>query len=439
MKLPWPLQTASPYISTRYPNLLQILKIPEMWKELVAKFHNCFPYPPGWHFRLADGDTYKLRKMGRPLIMTRYPAIVRIMAIIVLSCWWPWRGMFLAWKYTRRFGKVARDETGLGITRQFFRQWFLALWYSINPLEYYSLSLYRPENAHRIGSFFYNFEAGRYAGIVPGSQVSIIVNDKEAFARFCAERGIVCVPTIGMVGKGYGIRDILWMAGERPLLIKPANGSRGRGVIAIERAVEGNFLLNRKNPVSYKEAETYFSDVLGVGRFLVQPLLKNHRGLADLCVDGLASIRIVTILNQPAGKAEYLMAVLQIPRKGSITSNSGTFCAVNAADGTLGEGHIPTPCSPPFLHHPGTGILLKGKKVPYWAEAKALALRAHTQLGGYSSLGWDVAVTDEGPVLLETNSGWGMGMMQRAFQVPLGETGFPNPVIVYLSYIKSKG
>lgn len=405
------------------------------WKELVAKMHDCSPYPPGWSFRYTDGDTYKLRKMGRPLIMTRYPAFVRIMAIIVLSCWWPWRGMFLAWKYTRRFGKRVHEETGLGPARQFFQQWFLSWWYSISPLEYYALSLYRIENASRFWSFFYNFEAGRYTGITPDSRISTIINNKEEFARFCAGQGLACVPPLGLAGKrsGIGACGVLHMAEERPLLIKPVEGSCGKGIVTIEKTVEGRFLLNGKRFSSDMEIEKELSDKLERGRFLLQPLLKNHQELVNLG-GGLASIRIVTILNQPGGMAEYLMAVLQIPRKGSIISNFGVFCAVDAGSGTLGEGRDQTPCSTPFLQHPGTGVILKGRKIPYWAEAKVLALRAHTQLGACSSLGWDVAVTAEGPLLLEANSGWAMGMMQRAFQLPLGETGLPNSVIAYLTH-----
>lgn len=401
----------------------------------MEKLHDCSPYPPGWRFRLSDGDTYRLRRMGRPHVMTRFPVFVRIVVVLVLSCWWPLRGMFLAWKFTRKFGKTAYEETGLGTTRQFFQQWFLAFWYSINPLEYYSLSLYRTENIRRIGAFFYNFEAGRYAGIAPDSRASTIIGDKEAFARFCSEHGLACVPTMGLAGKGegYNAHDVLRMAGESPLLIKPVDGSRGKGIVAIEKTAEGGFLLCGRCSGSEITLEQELSNKLAGGRFLLQPLLKNHQRLADLGDGGLTSIRIVTMLNQPGGKAEYLMAVLQLPRKESIISNHGVFCAVDAVSGTISEGRVQTPSSPLFLRHPDTGVMLKGRKIPFWVEAKALALRAHTQLGACSSLGWDVAVTAEGPLLLEANSGWGMGMMQRAFQTPLGETGFTNAAIAYLN------
>jgi hypothetical protein len=41
-------------------------------------------------------------------------------------------------------------------------------------------------------------------------------------------------------------------------------------------------------------------------------------------------------------------------------------------------------------------------------------------------LGWDIALTPRGPVLLETNLCWEVAMPQIAMQGPLGETRFPE-------------
>lgn len=56
-------------------------------------------------------------------------------------------------------------------------------------------------------------------------------------------------------------------------------------------------------------------------------------------------------------------------------------------------------------HHPRTGLPLDGFEVPHWSAAVELARRAHADaFREFRALGWDVAVTADGPVLLEANA-----------------------------------
>jgi hypothetical protein len=56
----------------------------------------------------------------------------------------------------------------------------------------------------------------------------------------------------------------------------------------------------------------------------------------------------------------------------------------------------------------------------------ALAQRAHAiAFARFPFLGWDIALTAKGPVLLETNSGWG-ALFHQMLDGPLGHTAFPR-------------
>ena len=68
--------------------------------------------------------------------------------------------------------------------------------------------------------------------------------------------------------------------------------------------------------------------------------------------------------------------------------------------------------------------MISNRRVPFWGAAKRLTIEAHAALDGYAFLGWDVAFTPAGPVLLEVNEAWDAAMPQIAAQTPMGETAF---------------
>ena len=57
-------------------------------------------------------------------------------------------------------------------------------------------------------------------------------------------------------------------------------------------------------------------------------------------------------------------------------------------------------------HHPETGNAFADLVLPDWSDAKALALRAHRAIPGLDAIGWDMAFTERGPLLLEGNAWW---------------------------------
>jgi hypothetical protein len=83
--------------------------------------------------------------------------------------------------------------------------------------------------------------------------------------------------------------------------------------------------------------------------------------------------------------------------------------------------------------HPDTGAVIRGLEVPFWQEAVALACKAHSQaFTRFAFLGWDLALTADGPVILETNSGWG-ALFHQMLDGPLGNTAFSDLVREHFS------
>jgi putative polysaccharide biosynthesis protein len=57
--------------------------------------------------------------------------------------------------------------------------------------------------------------------------------------------------------------------------------------------------------------------------------------------------------------------------------------------------------------HPKTGVAFAGFRLPFWPQACGLVEEAASRLVPLQTLGWDVAFTPTGPVIIEANSAWG--------------------------------
>jgi len=73
-------------------------------------------------------------------------------------------------------------------------------------------------------------------------------------------------------------------------------------------------------------------------------------------------------------------------------------------------------------HHPDTGAPIEGRVLPFWPETVALACRAHAAFLPRVIVGWDIAITSGGPVLIEGNGAPGIDLLQRAYREPFGNS-----------------
>lgn len=158
--------------------------------------------------------------------------------------------------------------------------------------------------------------------------------------------------------------------------------------------------------------------------WLVQPVLKTHSNLQEISSSRvLSTARLLTCIT-PEGPV-LMFAVLKLARGLSETDNfdmgrGGNLVAeIDINSGRLGpaKGSMSKdfPSIVSFREDPETGHRIAGRSVPFWEETKELVLRAQSTLPELKSLGWDVAITDEGPIIVETNANYGSDSTQVAY------------------------
>ena len=148
------------------------------------------------------------------------------------------------------------------------------------------------------------------------------------------------------------------------------------------------------------------SQWLKPGRYLFQKRLDPHAAIRAVCGNRLATVRLLTI--NPKSGADVLRAAWKIPagenaadnfwRPGNLLAEldlaSGVVTRVVRSAG-LKQDNI--------VSHPDTGANLIGFQLPFWKEAKALACDAMQTWKSVGLVGWDMAITDKGPVIVEPN------------------------------------
>jgi hypothetical protein len=119
------------------------------------------------------------------------------------------------------------------------------------------------------------------------------------------------------------------------------------------------------------------------------------------------------------GDADHPAAVLgvtfKIARSGSDVDNvhaGGVACPVDHVTGRLGSGVGVDPVEPRWQKHPETGAAIEGACVATIRDVVDLALAAHTRLDVPWSVGWDIAMTPEGPVVVEGNALWAVDVFE---------------------------
>ncbi|MCR5861710.1 hypothetical protein LRS05_05980 [Flavobacterium sp. J372] len=140
---------------------------------------------------------------------------------------------------------------------------------------------------------------------------------------------------------------------------------------------------------------------------LLEEYVLQHPDIMALSPSGLNTVRIFTQIEN--GQLHYLGARLRV----TINSEVDNMAAGNpAATINIETGEVDGPgvfsdiTRKPVTVHPVTGVPITGFKVPFWQEIKQMMEKAVFVAPENRSVGWDVAITDKGPELIEGNHNW---------------------------------
>lgn len=321
-------------------------------------------------------------------------------------------------------GPTVRRAAGRSLAGQLIDLLVLGLRHGFDPLAYYFQELYRPGRRAEAARYLTRLETKNgllhlLNAMRPAPDAINEMKDKMRFATRCQQAGLP-VPRTLLACDGAGVA---WHATpadlDRDLFLKLRSGRGARGASAFERT----------GPMRYRAPNGDMLDLDALveqsqarGRqapWIVQPRLQNHPELVDLADQSLVTVRVLTCLDdqgRPVVTHGLLRILSKLEPHWRCQDEYGV--PIDLASGQLGPMRSDrlSRCAALYTHHPVTGQAVAGRVLQTWPALKALALAAHRAFPHRILVGWDLASTADGPMLLEGNINLDVMFPQRVHQ-----------------------
>jgi hypothetical protein len=255
-----------------------------------------------------------------------------------------------------------------------------------------------------------------------------VLRNKVAATGYLADHGLPTIPIAAVyvaglmtgrktvLGDRAALERFLLAKGNYPLFGKPVAGLQSLGAIGLKSIDPARRELERMDGgvarLDDLVAEIEASYAAG---YVFQRLIAPHPAIAKLCGPRLATVRLVTMLTEDGPK--IFRAAWKIPAGGNTADNywrSGNILAqLDAETGVVGRAMSGVGLGvAEHTHHPDTGAAITGFAHPQWAAMRALALNGAGLLRQVPLIGWDIACTPGGPVIVEMNESPDFGLIQ---------------------------
>lgn len=272
----------------------------------------------------------------------------------------------------------------------------------------------------------------RYAKVT-SKEARVVADDKIKFFEHCYLHGVATANIVTLITPAQAEGDIVKhvfspqaLAEALPpgkYFIKPSNGSHGEGTFSLTVTDTELHWAGRRGTV-----EDFFIYCLAALKhtrsLIVQPRLMNHKAIRDVTrATGLSTIRVVTVRHSQGIK--IIGACLRVVVGDSETdsfshgASGNLLAAVDVVTGELiaarGSSSKTWPKVKDIAVHPNSGRPVVGVTLPYWNEVIKLVQQAHESIPDLATVGWDVAVLDAGPILVEANWRYDIDLIQVAY------------------------
>ena len=226
-------------------------------------------------------------------------------------------------------------------------------------------------------------------------------------------------------GQGQSLRDVAALEGflcdaaGYPFFAKPVDGMFSLGCWSIEALSPSDDMLVSSDGERIAQSELCrYIEGRGRSGYLFQELLRPHQALAEAWGERVPTIRVFAFITERG--PEIFRAVCKICANGNIADNywraGNILGAIDLECGTIlravsgtGADQVESP------EHPDTGRPIVGLELPDWQAALDLCLAAAAALPAIRTQSWDIALTSQGPVLVEANFGGDLNLPQIAF------------------------
>ena len=190
--------------------------------------------------------------------------------------------------------------------------------------------------------------------------------------------------------KSASDREMLsFLKSNERILVKPKDSAKGEGIYELDRS--------RPN-------EEIVKSFLGKDCLLESYIIQHP--MMEYGVKSVNTIRINTVLDAQ-GNVHIIKAGLRCGVGNSIVDNysvGGIVYPVNTKYGRIEGPGVSKKIDGKIYVHPATDYFMIGREIPYWEGLREMIKSAAKIIPQIRFVGWDVAITTNGPELIEGNT-----------------------------------
>ena len=174
-------------------------------------------------------------------------------------------------------------------------------------------------------------------------------------------------------------------------LIKPTGGSKGRGIQKL-----------------HEEDVNTLSQYAGKD-YIIEEIINQH---PMMCFNNKSvnTLRMMTIMDA-LGEVHLIKAALRCGTGDSLVDNfcaGGVIYPIDLRFGRINSPGLTNSLGQQIYVHPGSEIYMLGKEIPFWQQAVEFVKEVAKRIPQMRFVGWDIAITNDGPILIEGNKSPGV-------------------------------
>ena len=190
--------------------------------------------------------------------------------------------------------------------------------------------------------------------------------------------------------------------GKKEIFCKPVSSCSGKGIYK-------SIKIDKDTDI--KELHQFMID----NDLFCEDTIEQHKTMKKLHEESINTIRVVTVLKDNKAYVMYTLVRIGIGDMKVDNVGSGGIYTVLSDDGVIVSPAWSDKTITTYDKHPTNGINLIGFKIPMFNKVLDLCKKAALVEPHIRYVGWDVAITPDGPVLVEGNQLPGYDMAQNYF------------------------
>ncbi len=303
-----------------------------------------------------------------------------------------------------RYAALASRESGRARLIILIDMAICAFRYGIGYLDYHTFGFAHLKDRHTRSTFMTMNDNLRLIAAVNNQDRRELFENKLLFDRAFPDA----------IGRAFlGLEDCSeeefrsFAAGKGRIFVKTLGGFGGLGVKAVDL------------PEDPEQLPQLLQSLRAEGYGLAEEAIRQHEGMSALCAASVNTIRMVTLIDG-SGTPHLMYALVRMGMGSAAVDNisSGGMYSPLSAEGVITAPAFCDKTGETYGVHPASGTKLVGYQIPKFEEAKALVLKTALRIPDVRYVGWDVAISQGGPVLVEGNTIPSYDMCQNYRHLP---------------------